>query len=130
MVSGVSGISGVNLGQLAQLYRQQVLSGTTAAGGGATGTVFGPGGRPATAIDPSASARGSDFASAIGDGLSAVENLDRSAATKATQAATGDLKDVQDYVITALEAQTATELTTTVRNKALDAFNEIMRMPL
>ena len=28
------------------------------------------------------------------------------------------------------EAQTAVELTTTVRNKALESFNEIMRMPL
>ena len=66
----------------------------------------------------------------ISSGLSNLESLDQSAATKATQAATGDLKDVQDYVITAMEAQTSTELTTTVRNKALDAFNEIMRMPL
>ena len=66
----------------------------------------------------------------ISSGLSNVESLDQSAASKATLAATGDLKDVQDYVITAMEAQTSTELTTTVRNKALDAFNEIMRMPL
>ena len=40
------------------------------------------------------------------------------------------LTDVHDYVIAATQAQLATELTTTVRNKALDAFNEIMRMPL
>ncbi len=37
---------------------------------------------------------------------------------------------MQDYVIAATQAQLATQLTTTVRNKALDAFNEIMRMPL
>jgi flagellar hook-basal body complex protein FliE len=136
MVSGIGGIGGADLSRLAQLYRQQVLSGTAATAGGtataATGTASGSGsaGMATTPVDPSAAARGSDFASAIGNGLSAVESLDRSTATKATQAATGDLKDVQDYVITAMEAQTATELTTTVRNKALDAFNEIMRMPL
>ena len=74
--------------------------------------------------------RGDDFASAIGDGLRAVENLDRTASTKAVQAATGDLSDVHDYVIAATQAQVATELTTTVRNKALEAFNDIMRMQL
>lgn len=128
---GIGAVGGTNLSQLAQLYRQQVLSGTAGTGGaggssapGATATTS------TTATDPSAAARGTDFASAIGDGLTAVENLDRSSAAKATRAATGDLRDVQDYVITAMEAQTATELTTTVRNKALDAFNEIMRMPL
>jgi flagellar hook-basal body complex protein FliE len=45
-------------------------------------------------------------------------------------AATGDLQDVHDYVIAATSMQTATELTTTVRNKALEAFSEIMRMQL
>lgn len=131
----VPGVGGVNLSQLAQLYRQQVLSGAASTGAagaanatGATGAASSVGATSAT--DPSASVRGADFARSVGDGLAAVENLDRSAAGKATLAATGDLHDVQDYVITAMQAQTATELTTTVRNKALDAFNEIMRMPL
>jgi flagellar hook-basal body complex protein FliE len=66
----------------------------------------------------------------IGEGLKRVEGLDITASTKAVQAATGDLTDVHDYVIAAQEAQTATELTTTLRNKALESFNEIMRMPL
>jgi flagellar hook-basal body complex protein FliE len=150
-VSGVGGIAGVDLSRLAQLYRQQVLSGGADATGATNGTgaaaatgsaggVSGVGGVGATAAtagvqavsatDPAAATRGVDFASAIGNGLASVENLDRTAAAKATQAATGDLNDVQDYVIAATQAQTATELTTTVRNKALDAFNEIMRMPL
>jgi flagellar hook-basal body complex protein FliE len=134
-VPGVGGVGGVNLSQLAQLYRQQVLSGTSSTGAaGATGAANGTGTASSagatSAADPSAPARGADFARSVGDGLTAVENLDKSAASKATLAASGDLHDVQDYVITAMQAQTATELTTTVRNKALDAFNEIMRMPL
>lgn len=130
-VPGVGGVGGVNLSQLAQQYRQQVLSGSP--GADATGGVnaaTGPSVRAAASADPSAPARGADFARSIGSGLATVESLDRSAAGKAIQAATGDLRDVQDYVITAMQAQTATELTTTVRNKALDAFNDIMRMPL
>ena len=48
----------------------------------------------------------------------------------AVQAATGDLTAIHDYTITATEAAVATQLTTAVRNKALEAFQEIMRMSI
>ena len=48
----------------------------------------------------------------------------------ATQAATGDLTNVHDYMIAATEASLATELTVAVRNKAVEAFNQIMNMPV
>ena len=48
----------------------------------------------------------------------------------ATQAATGDLKDVHDYMIASTEAALATEMVVTIKNKAVEAFNEIMRMPV
>jgi flagellar hook-basal body complex protein FliE len=121
----VSGVGG-GLSQLAELYRQQVSGG--AAGGGATSTVGSVGG--GSAAQQAQSTRGADFGNALGDGLKALESADKNASTKAIQASTGDLRDVHDYVIAATQAQVQTELTTTVRNKALDAFNEIMRMPL
>jgi flagellar hook-basal body complex protein FliE len=127
-ISGIGGVGGANLSQLAQAYRQQVAGAGTASGAdAATGAtrVAASGG-----VDPGAAARGTDFAGSIGNALQQVGTLDRTASTKAVQAATGDLTDVHDYVIAATEAQTATELTTTVRNKALEAFNEIMRMSL
>jgi flagellar hook-basal body complex protein FliE len=111
------GGAGMNIARLTELYHQQLTEGTDATFGNS----------PAA---KAASARSSDFASAISDGLQQVENLDKTASTKAIQAATGDLPDIQDYVIAATKAQTATELTTTIRNKALDSFNEIMRMSL
>jgi len=37
---------------------------------------------------------------------------------------------VSDYVVAATEAQLATQVTTAVRNKAVEAFNDIMRMPV
>lgn len=46
----------------------------------------------------------------------------------ALQAATGDLAAVQDYVIASTEAQLLTQLTVNVRNRAVEAFNDIMRM--
>jgi flagellar hook-basal body complex protein FliE len=115
-VGPVGGVGGANLSQLAELYRRQVADAQ-------------PGGA-AQATTPSTAARGADFAGSIGQNLSQLENLDKTAGDKAVKAATGDLTDIHDYVIAATQAQMATELTTTVRNKALDAFNEIMRMPL
>ena len=54
----------------------------------------------------------------------------KTADTLATQAATGDLKDVHDYMIASNEASLATEMVVTIKNKAVEAFNEIMRMPV
>jgi flagellar hook-basal body complex protein FliE len=125
-ISAIGGVGGINVSQLAQAYRQQLAATSAATSGTDAATRAAASG----AVDAGTAARGADFASAIGQGLQQVAALDQTASTKAVQAATGDLTDVHDYVIAATQAQTATELTTTVRNKALDAFNEIMRMPL
>ncbi|GAB3241691.1 flagellar hook-basal body complex protein FliE [Kineosporia babensis] len=74
--------------------------------------------------------RSDSFGNALSRGLQEVENLDTNAQNKAMSAATGELDDVHDYVIAAVEAQTAVELTTTVRNKALESFQQIMGMQL
>lgn len=44
------------------------------------------------------------------------------------KAVTGDLDDVHDYTIASSEASVALELTVAMRNKAVEAFTEIMRM--
>jgi flagellar hook-basal body complex protein FliE len=61
------------------------------------------------------------------DGLGQVQN---NADSLAAQAATGSLQDVQNYTIAATQASLATDLTVAVRNRAVDAFNEIMRMQI
>jgi flagellar hook-basal body complex protein FliE len=68
------------------------------------------------------------FAAELGKGLENLQNVQSKADNLAVQAATGSLTDVHDYMIASTEASLATELTVAVRNKALDAFNEIMRM--
>jgi flagellar hook-basal body complex protein FliE len=83
----------------------------------------------AEAVAPADSA-GESFAAALGRGLENVQQLQSSADGLAVQAATGDLQDVHDYTIAATKAQLATELTVAVRNKAVESFNDIMRMPV
>lgn len=76
--------------------------------------------------------RAADGGAAFGVSLaSAVDSLTAAQATSsdlAVRAVTGDLDDVHDYTIAATEAAVTLELTAAVRNKAVDAFTEIMRM--
>lgn len=63
--------------------------------------------------------------------LGSVEQLQQMQSTSqqlAVQAVTGDLDDVHDYTIAASRSSLALELTAAVRNKAVEAFTEIMRM--
>jgi flagellar hook-basal body complex protein FliE len=87
-----------------------------------------------TAVDLTAPAAstgaGSDFAAMLTKGIDSVQQAQSSADSMAVQAATGDLQDVHDYTIAATQAQLATELTVAVRNKAVEAFSDIMRMQL
>ena len=65
--------------------------------------------------------------------MSSLEELQAKQSTSdglAVQAATGDLRDVHDYMIAANEAKLATDMVVTIKNKAVEAFNEIMRMQL
>jgi len=75
-----------------------------------------------------AAATGADFGSMLTNGINHLQGLQTTSDNLALQAATGDLTDVHDYIIASTEANLATQLTVAVRNKALDAFNEIMRM--
>lgn len=68
------------------------------------------------------------FGDLVARGLENLQGLQGNADALAVQAATGDLTDVHDYMIAATKASLATELTVAVRNKAVEAFTEIMRM--
>jgi flagellar hook-basal body complex protein FliE len=71
---------------------------------------------------------GADFGNKVVDALQNLENTQDKADNLALKAATGDLNDVHDYMIAATEATVQTEFTVAVRNKAVEAFNDIMRM--
>jgi flagellar hook-basal body complex protein FliE len=78
---------------------------------------------------PASSASG-DFASVLASSFDALQATQSASDDLATQAATGDLRDVHDYMIAANEAKLATEMVVTLKNKAVEAFTEIMRMPV
>jgi flagellar hook-basal body complex protein FliE len=122
-IAGVSGMSGVSTAALTQLQGGAQLQGL--------GSLAGADPTSGTSASAAAGAtREASFSNVLGEGLRSLEQKDATAQVKSVEAATGDLNDVHDYVIAANEVQLATQLTTTIRNKALDAFNEIMRMPL
>jgi flagellar hook-basal body complex protein FliE len=74
------------------------------------------------------SAAGADFGSLVLDGIDRLEQVQQKSDTLAVQAATGDLQSIHDYTIAATQAAVTTQVTVAVRNKAVEAFTEIMRM--
>lgn len=68
------------------------------------------------------------FSESIGDALNGLGQAEAASDRAALAGATGDLSSVSDYMIAATEAQLVTEVTVAVRNRAIESFNEIMRM--
>ena len=100
-IQPISGVSGT--GYLAALNPTSAVSGT----GGVTDGGF------------------SDMLSGAVNSLTQAQSTSNELAIKAV---TGDLDDVHDYTVASAEAKLQLELTAAVRNKAVDAFTEIMRM--
>jgi flagellar hook-basal body complex protein FliE len=103
-LSGVSGVSGVDSGNGLDPLTD---------GSGSAAPVQGP---------------NDDFAGMLSKGLESVQASQKKADNLAVQAADGTLQDPAQYTMAANEASLGLQLTLAVRNKALDAFQEIMRM--
>lgn len=73
---------------------------------------------------------GDDFASSVTKALDDLDKLHSQTDQLASQAATGELESVTDYIVSATETQLATQVTVAIRNKAVEAFNDIMRMQI
>lgn len=111
-VAGIEAIAGFAPLQLSQITATDPTS-----------RVVGPGG-----VEGAQGAQGPDFASMLSDGIERLDGVQRSADQLAVQAATGDLQNIHDYTLAATEAQVTTQVTVAVRNKAIEAFTEILRM--
>ena len=81
-----------------------------------------------TGATGASSASGATFGATMTGAVEGLQQLQSEAKTLAVKAVTGDLTDIHDATIAATRAQVTLELVSAVRNKGVDAFNEIMRM--
>ncbi|WP_423183667.1 flagellar hook-basal body complex protein FliE [Arthrobacter sp. NyZ413] len=102
---------------------QGVSSGFGVQGVGGTGYV-GATGTAAT----SGATDGSGFATALSGAVDNLQALQSTSNQLSVSAVTGNLDDIHQATIAATRAQVTLELAATIRNKGVDAFNEIMRM--
>ena len=80
-------------------------------------------------IPPLQAGEGGDgFAATLAAVFDSLQTKQAATSDLAVQAATGDLRDVHDYMIASAESGLATEMVVTMKNQAVAAFNEIMRM--
>ncbi len=73
---------------------------------------------------------GSSVAASTVGRLEDLQRLQSTADDLAVKAVTGQLADPSQYTIAATEATLATQMTVALRNKAVEAYSEIMRMQL
>ena len=95
---------------------------------GAGGTSGAAGAIDATGRGGATSASGATFGASMAGAVEGLQQMQGEAKTLAVKAVTGDLTDIHDATIAATRAQVTLELVSAVRNKGVDAFNEIMRM--
>lgn len=78
-----------------------------------------------TAVSPT---DGDGFASSLTGAIDNLQQLQATSKDLAIKAVTGNLDDIHSATLASTRAQVTLELVAAVRNKGVDAFNEIMRM--
>ncbi len=73
---------------------------------------------------------GDGFGEMLAKGIKSVEGMQADASQKAGLLATGQLTDIHDYTTAAAKASLGVQLTVALRNKAIESYQEIMRMQL
>ena len=88
---------------------------------------------PLTSIDEKAQSGGANdaaesFKSAVKKAVGEVNSLQNDADSASVKLASGDIEDVHRAMIAMQKAKLALDFTIQVRNKVIDAYQEIMRM--
>lgn len=79
------------------------------------------------AIEPGAK---QPFAQVLMDSLKEVEQLQQQADSMAQKLATGDVEDLHQVMLAVEQASLALQLTVQVRNKIIEAYQEVARMQI
>ena len=74
--------------------------------------------------------KNSGFADMLSDSISSVNKMMQESAEKETALVTGKSENIHDAMISMDKAETSMKLMMQFRNKAIDAYQEILRMPL
>lgn len=82
----------------------------------------------AAAATAGGAASGGGFATALTGAVDNLQQLQSTSKELAVSAVTGNLDDIHAATLASSRAQITLELVAAVRNKGVDAFNEIMRM--
>lgn len=72
--------------------------------------------------------QGIGFGDVLNNALSQVNNLQQDSDKMAEKLATGETNDISQVMIASEKANLALQLTVQIRNKVVDAYQEIMRM--
>ena len=83
---------------------------------------------PPTGAEKANPAEGSSFGGAIKNAVSKVNEAQHTADTLATKLAAGDAVEVHQAMIAMQKASMALQFSIQVRNKVIEAYQEIMRM--
>ncbi len=95
---------------------------------GVTGVANGPGGLGS--VSGPAAGSGGGFGSMLTDAISSLNDSQNTAASDSVALATGKASDVTSVVTDVEKANLEMQLAVQVRNKAVDAYEEIMRMQI
>ncbi|MGO4690020.1 flagellar hook-basal body complex protein FliE [Glaciibacter sp. 2TAF33] len=95
---------------------------------GSTGTGYRSALQGATGPTGTSGTDGSGFGASLSGAVDNLQQLQATSNALSIQAVTGDLNDIHTATIASTRAQVTLELVAAVRNKGVDAFNEIMRM--
>jgi flagellar hook-basal body complex protein FliE len=71
-----------------------------------------------------------EFQKLLSDSIGTVNDLQHQADSIGKKAALGELEDVSTAIVAMEKAQLALDMTVEVRNKLIEAYKEVMRMPI
>ncbi|MDU4959913.1 MAG: flagellar hook-basal body complex protein FliE [Sporomusaceae bacterium] len=86
--------------------------------------------REAAAPEKTAVSGEADFGQVLSAALNTVNRLQQDSAKASVDLATGRIQDISQVTIASEKATVALQLTMQVRNKVVDAYQEIMRMQM
>ncbi len=80
--------------------------------------------------NPAENTGNDNFSQLLGEALGKVNNLQLQAEKASIDLAAGKVEDVSQVIVAAEKASVALQLTMQVRNKVVEAYQEIMRMQM